>query len=161
MRIFKITMIPINTVKKEPTVWPSTEVGWTIELFGNGQTLLPWCTIKFRNGLGLFWKLGFLDHFDQNRGRFENKYDNYEWAWTFCFFDLDTSKVLRSYLRPTGVVRKIVWDILKKWPIDPQPIPWLSDEIRGRHFWGPNTYLVKFFLCFQKCSVWWVTHNQQ
>ena len=31
----------------------------------------------------------------------------------------------------------------------------------GPWFFCPNTYLVKFFLCFQKCSVWWVTHNQQ
>ena len=153
--------IPHQYRQKEQTAWPSTEVGWTLELIWNGKTLLLWCPIMFRNGLGLFWKFGFSDHFDQNWGRFENKYDNYEWAWTFCFFDLDTSKVLRSYLRPTGVVWNIVWDILKKSPIDPQPIPWHSDEIRGRDFFGPNTYLVKFFLCFQKCSVWWVTHNKQ
>ena len=38
---------------------------------------------------------------------------------------------------------------------------WVLRAKMGRDFFGPNTYLVKFFLCFQKCSVWWVTHNQQ
>ena len=66
----------------------------------------------------------FSDHFDQNRGRFENKYDVNGLFWTFCFLNLDTFKLLRSYLRPTGVDRRTVWDILKKSPIDPQPIPW-------------------------------------
>ena len=37
-------------------------------------------------------------------------------------FDLGTCKLLSSYLSPTGVDRNIVWDILKKSPMDPQPI---------------------------------------
>ena len=37
-------------------------------------------------------------------------------------FDWDTCKLLSSYLSPTGVDRNIVWDILKKSPMDPQPI---------------------------------------
>ena len=36
-------------------------------------------------------------------------------------FDLDTCKLLKSYLGPTGVDRTIVWDSLKKSPIHPQP----------------------------------------
>ena len=56
--------IPHQYRQKEQTAGPSTEVGWTLELIWNGKTLLLWCPIMFRNGLGLFWKFGFSDHFD-------------------------------------------------------------------------------------------------
>ena len=42
-------------------------------------------------------------------------------TWSFVF-DWDTCKLLSSYLRPTGVVRNIVWDILRKSPMDPRAI---------------------------------------
>ena len=40
---------------------------------------------------------------------------------------------------------------------------WTSAHQKYRlfDFLGPNTYLVNFFLPFQKCSVWWVTHVEQ
>ena len=46
-----------------------------------------------RSGIEVFGNMIFLffsdifDPFLTKMGRFENKYDNYEWAWTFCFFD--------------------------------------------------------------------------
>ena len=73
-----------------------------------------------------------------------NKFHISDWGPFFLFLDLDTCKLLRSYLRPTGVGRNIVWVHPKKSPFDPQPIPWHLDQNRG-HFekkshisdWGP------------------------